>query len=271
MVKILIHHQASVTKAFSLLKTHFWQLTTPELKKLANLIGTIIPVKNHDDFKIDFGPTFPPQIFQDEYHSEEFMDKLSHQTDILSGQFPKGSPPGVTVNQLGEMGMVSINLVVTHYARALEKLARLMAHLMVEFVPPETMFRIVDDKQNFRFIAWDELKQAMGKYDIHVDIDATLSTSRQEKLDTAVKLYEVKLFDRQAAYDYLDMPNKYETLQRVSEIETLERENAQLRSIAQSAINEVERLDQNVRAMKEKQYATGKGNNKTKTKATATA
>ena len=228
------------------------------LKKVSNLIGITIPVKSHDDFKIDFGPPFPPQIFMDEYHSEEFMDKLSHQTDVLSGQFPKGSPPGVTVSQLGEMGMVSINLVVTHYARMLQRLARVLSHLMIEFVPPSTMFRIVDEKKNFQFIPWDQLKENMGKFDIHIDVDSMLATSRQEKLDTAIRLYEIKMFDRQAAFDYLDMPNKYETLQRISEIEALEQENQQLRAIASKAVNEVERLDQNLRAMEQKNATNNK-------------
>ena len=89
-------------------------------------------------------------------------------------------------------------------------------------------------------------------YDIHIDVDSMLSTSRQEKLDTAMRAYEIKLFDRQGAFDYLDLPNKYETLQRVSEIENLEAENEQLRSVASKAINEVERLDQNLRAMEQK-------------------
>jgi hypothetical protein len=222
-------------------------------RKMGNLIGTIIPLKNHDDFKIDFGPQFPGQIFQDEYHSEEFMDQLSHQTDILSGQFPKGSPPGVTVNQLSEMGMVSINLVVAHYARGLQKVARIVSHLMIEFVSPEELFRIVDNKRNWQFIKWNELKEEMGRYDIHIDVDSMLSTSRQEKLDTAMRAYEIKLFDRQGAFDYLDLPNKYEVLQRVSEIENLEAENEQLKAVASKAINEVERLDQNLRAMQAKE------------------
>ena len=236
-----------LSRSFSSLRGSF--------KKMSNLIGTIIPVKSHDDFKMDFGPQFPSQIFQDEYHTEELMDKLSHQTDILSGQFPKGSPPGVTVNQLGEMGMVSINLVVAHYARALQKLARIIAHLMIEYVDEDILFRIVDAKQNWQFIKWEELKQEMGKYDIHIDVDSMLATSRQEKLDTATRLYEIKLFDRQAAFDYLDIPNKYETLQRIGEIQNLEAENEQLRSVASKAINEVERLGQNIQAMEQKNAA----------------
>jgi len=222
------------------------------LKKLNNLIGTILPVKSHDDFKIDYGPPFPPQIFQDEYHSEQFMDTVGHQTDILSGQLPKGSPPGVVVNQLTGLGMVSIDLIVGHYARMLQKLGRTIAHLMIEFVSPKTMFRMLDDKNNWQFIKWEDIKEEFGKFDIHIDVDEMLSTSRQEKLDRALQLFQATVYDRQAVLDKTDDPDKYKIGQRMSEIMLLQQENAQLKEGFGKAINEVERLDQNIRAMNQK-------------------
>jgi len=223
------------------------------LKKLTNLIGTTIPVKQHDDFKIDFGPPFPPQIFQDELHSEQFMDTVGHQTDILSGQLPKGSPPGVVVNQLTGLGMVSIDLIVTHYARMLQKLGRTISHLMIEFVKPQTMFRMLDDKGNWEFINWETVKEQFGKYDIHIDVDQMLSTSRQEKLDRASQLYQNGVYDRQAVLDKLDDPDKYEIIQRMSEILLLQQENEQLKQVNDKIINEYERLDQNYRASQQKE------------------
>ena len=234
-----------LTRSFESLRGSF--------KKLNNLIGTIIPVKNHDDFKMEFGPQFPSQIFDDEIHSEGFMDKLGHQTDIMSGQFPKGSPPGVTVNQLLGQGMVSIDLVVKHYARMLQKLARLMSHLMIEFVEPETMFRMLDDKNKWQFIQWDQIKEQMGMFDIHIDVDTMLSTSRQEKLDRALQLFQATVYDRQAVLDKVDDPDKYEIMQRMSEILQLEKENAQLTEVNKKAINEIERLGQNLRAIEQKE------------------
>jgi hypothetical protein len=239
-----------LTRSFESLRGSF--------KKLNNLIGTIIPVKNHDDLKIDFGPPFPPQIFQDEYHSEQFMDELGHKTDLMSGQLPKGSPPGVVVNQLLGQGMVAIDLVVTHYARMLQRLARLMSHLMIEFVPPNTMFRMLDNKNNWQFIAWDQIKEQMGMYDIHVDVDSMLSTSRQEKLDRALQLYQATVYDRQAVLDKVDDPDKYEIMQRMSEILMLEKENAQLRQGLEKVVNEYDRLDQNYRAAQQKINEKGK-------------
>jgi hypothetical protein len=223
------------------------------LKKLTNLIGTTIPVKQHDDFKVDYGPPFPPQIFQDEYHSEQFMDTVGHQTDILSGQLPKGSPPGVVVNQLTGLGMVSIDLIVTHYARMLQQLGRIISHLMIEFVQPKTKFRMLDDKGNWEFINWDTVKEEFGKYDIHIDVDQMLSTSRQEKLDRASKLYQEGIYDRQAVLDKLDDPDKFEIMQRMSEILLLTQENQQLKEGLNKVVNEYERLDQNYRASQQKE------------------
>ena len=233
-----------LTRSFDSLRGSF--------KKLNNLIGTIIPVRNHDDFKIDFGPPFPPQIFQDEYHTEDFMDKLAHQTGILGGNLPKGSPAGVTVNQLLSQSNVPIDDVVENYAVHLQQLARVLMALAIEFIPPETKFRIIDDKRKWEFINWSELGQEMGKYDIHIDIDSMLSTSRQERTERAVRLYESGIYDRQAVLEKLDDPDKYETMQRMSEILLLQQENEMLKGNLDKVVNEYERLDQNYRAAQEK-------------------
>jgi hypothetical protein len=180
------------------------------------------------------------------------MDELGHKTDIMSGVLPKGSPPGVVVNQLTGLGMVSIDLVVGHYARMLQKLGRTIAHLMIEFVSPKTMFRMLDNKNNWQFIKWEEIKEEFGKFDIHIDVDEMLSTSRQEKLDRALQLYNAGVYDRKAVLDKTDDPDKYEIDQRMSEILLLQQENAQLKEGFGKAINEVERLDQNIRAMNQK-------------------
>ena len=244
-----------LTRSFNALRGSF--------KKLSNLIGTIIPVKSHDDFNIDFGPPFPPQIFQDEYHSEEFMDKVAHQTNILGGNLPKGSPAGVTVNQLLSQSNVPIDDVVFNYATALQQLARVLIALSIEFIPPETMFRMIDDKRAWQFIKWDELKQEMGRYDIHIDIDSMLSTSRQERTDRAVRLYEVGIYDRQAVLEKLDDPDKYETMQRMSEILLLKQENERLNEIVEYADGELKRKEQNIEAMQQK-IDKGKDGNKDK-------
>ena len=113
------------------------------------------------------------------------MDVVMDHTDIVAGRFPKGSPPGVTVNQLLGEGMKPINLIVKHYAEALKEMARTIMLLMVEYVPDETKFRMIDDKKQWQYMDWSRIKDTAGYFDIHVDVDSMLATTRQEKLETS--------------------------------------------------------------------------------------
>jgi len=112
---------------------------------------------------------------------------------------------------------------------------------------------MLDKKGNWEFINWETVKEQFGKYDIHIDVDQMLSTSRQEKLDRASQLYQNGVYDRQAVLDKLDDPDKYEIIQRMSEILLLQQENEQLKQVNDKIINEYERLDQNYRASQQKE------------------
>jgi hypothetical protein len=192
-----------------------------ELEKFANWIGLTIPVKHPDDVSVDYGPQMPSQVWEELYHTEQFMDVVMDKTDILSGQFPKGSPPMGAVSQLASMGMMPINMIVKHYAEALQEMARTILRLMIDFVPDETRLRIVDDKRHYQFLNWDQLKKEAAVYDIYIDVDSMLATSRQEKLNEALQLYEGNIVDRQAVLEEVDYPGKYEVMNRVSEINLL--------------------------------------------------
>jgi len=235
------------------MRTRSYNVLRGALKKAGNLIGVTIPVKEHDDFMINFGPPFPPQVFQDEYHTEEFMDMLGHHTDIMSGQFPKGSPAGVTVSQLHGEGMKPINHIVKHYALFLQDMARTLLVMMIETVHPNTLFRIVDDKNNFQFVKWDELKQDAGRYDVHIDVQSMITTSRRELLEEAIMLYRETVVDRRHVLNKIDDPDKYETMKRMDEIMMLATENQALKEELKDQIGEVDRLNQNLRAIEQKE------------------
>lgn len=191
----------------------------PEM--FANLIGATVPVRNDTDLTIDYGPQFPSQIWDDLFHSDGFMDRVMDNTDITSGVFPKGSPPGVTVNQLLGESMKPINLVVSSYGEAMKEMARTLMVLMVEFVPPGLKFRMIDDKNNWQYIEWGKAKEYAGYFDIDVDLDDMLATTRQEKLDMALKLHEAGIYPRRTVLQRLDDPDKYEIMQTMDEISIL--------------------------------------------------
>ena len=193
----------------------------PEM--FSNLIASVVPVRHKDDIDIDYGPQFPAQIFDDMFHSDAFMDRLMDHTDITSGNFPKGSPAMGTVNTLLGEGLKPINLVLSNYVEALKEMARTFMVLMVEYIPPHLKFRMLDKKRNWEFIEWEKVKQYAGYFDIDIDVDAMLATTRQEKLDEALKLGQAGYYDRQAVLERLDDPDKYEILQRMGEIPILQR------------------------------------------------
>jgi hypothetical protein len=180
-------------------------------------------VRNPDDVTIEYGPQFPSQIFDDMFHSDAFMDRLMDHTDITSGNFPKGSPAMGTVNTLLGEGLKPINLVLSNYIEALKEMARTFMVLMVEYIPPHLKFRMLDKKRNWEFIEWEKVKEYAGYFDIDIDVDAMLATTRQEKLDEALKLGQAGYYDRQAVLERLDDPDKYEILQRMGEVPILQR------------------------------------------------
>jgi hypothetical protein len=194
----------------------------PEM--FANLIAAVIPTRNPDDVTIDYGPNFPSQIFDDLIHSDTFMDRLMDHTDITSGNFPKGSPAGVTVDTLLKEGLKPTNLVLSNYGEALKEMGRVLMILMVEFIPPHLKFRMIDNKRNWEFIKWEVAKEYAGYFDIDIDIDSMLATTRKEKLEEALLLGKEGYYDRTAVLETLDDPNKYEVIKRMGEIPILSKE-----------------------------------------------
>lgn len=194
----------------------------PEM--FANLIASVLPVRNPDDVTIDYGPNFPSQIFDDLIHSDTFMDRLMDHTDITSGNFPKGSPAGVTVDTLLKEGLKPTNLVLSNYGEALKEMGRVLMILMVEFIPPHLKFRMIDKKRNWQFIKWEDAKQYAGYFDIDIDIDQMLATTRKERLEEAILLGKEGYYDRTAVLERVDDPDKFEIIQRMGEIPILSKE-----------------------------------------------
>jgi len=249
---ILNHRVNSITQGINRLNHGIKKVTKGigatmrgNLEKLANWVGITVTVSHPNDITIDYGPQMPGQVFDERNWIGFFMDQVMDNTDIMSGQLPKGSPAGVTVNQLLSQGMQPINLIVKHYAEAMEEMARVMMILMIEFVPEDTKLRISDDKEQYKFVDWREIKQDMGYYDIHIDIDAMLETSRQEKLEQALKLAEGGYYDREAVLDRIDDPKKNEIIQRIGERQILQQGLVQAQESAKNWEGQFRNLAQN--------------------------
>jgi len=225
---ILNHRVNSITQSINRLNhgikkivKGFDEKLRGNLSKFSNWIGMTIPVRHKDDITIDYGEQMPSQFFEERNWVGYFMDEVMDHTDIMSGQLPKGSPAGVTVNQLLGQGMQPINLIVKHYAEALGSVGRTAMQLMIDFVSEDVKFRIVDDKEKYGFVEWAKIKEAMGYYDIKIDVDAMLETSRQERLSMALQLLEKNVYDREQVLKNLDDPDKHEVTQRNGERQIL--------------------------------------------------
>jgi hypothetical protein len=222
------------------------------LKKYTNLIGKIVPVRHKDDFTTDYGDAFPPQIFQDLYHDEQFMDTVGHNADVQAGRMPSASASGVTIEALRQESSMMGNLAVKHYAFALQQMARNAIIILKAVGDGELVFRIVKPDKKYERITWEQIRENFSALDLRIDVESITMTSRQQKQIEARQMYVDGIYDRQAVLETLDDPNKWDVLQRTSEILLLEQALEQSQKINDKAINEIERLNQNIRAMNEK-------------------
>jgi len=223
-------------------------------KAFSNMIANIFPVRNKDDVIVDFGPPLPPQYFQDLYHDEAFMDKQAGESELLRGDLPGSDTAGITVSQLMGPAMQRINFAARHYALAMQKIARNAMMIMKYHMPGDQVFRILGNNGLYANITWEQIRDHINLEDIRVDVEALQATSRMEKLQMAIQLYNGGIYDRQAVLEALDDPKAPIILQRVSEIEILKQKTQQLEEFNDKILNENERLNQNIRGMQEKAY-----------------
>lgn len=216
------------------------------LHKLKNLIANVIPVYNKDDLTVDYGEAFPQQIFQDLYHDEQFGDTIMGHSEIQSGRMPSASASGVTVSQLLQEGGKRANLIVKHYAFALQRMARNAVTILKAVGDDDLMFGIVGKDKVYRNVRWADLKDSFDVDNIRIDIESFTGSSRQQKREEARKDYELGLIDREGAYEYSDDPNKWETLKRISEVELLKGGIEQLQEQVNMWKGQFQNLSQNL-------------------------
>jgi len=229
------HRKNSITQNIDLLNNGVMTITKAaaqslrgKLKKFSNLIGRIVEVDHKDDFSINFGKPFPSQIFQDLYHDEAFMEANVGQNDVQSGKLPGSDTSGTAVGLLLQEGAKRINLAVKHWAFALQQMARNALMIMDNGVDPNEILKILDkEKGYYKDIEWGQLKGKFGVDDIRIDVDAFVTTRDQKRMEAA-QLYQLGVVDRKYVLDKMDDPDKYETMQRMDEIDMLNQYVAQL-------------------------------------------
>ena len=248
------HRKNSITQNIDLLNNGIKKLNVKaydhlkkqgQLNKLNNLIANVVPVYAKDDLDVDFGSAFPPQIFQDLYHDEQFGDTIMGHNEVQAGRMPSASASGVTVAQLLQEGGKRANLAVKHYAFALQKMARNAIVILDAIGDDDLVFNIVNKNKGFQNITWEQLRGKFTVENIRIDVESFTGSSRQQKREEARKDYEMGLIDREAAYEYSDDPNKWETLKRMSEVEMLKNAVMQLQEEVNGWKGQFQNLSQN--------------------------
>lgn len=199
-----------------------------DLKKVTNLIAKNVIVDDPSDLTVDFGKELPASHFNNLASIANFMDRQAGNTDVLSGQLPKGSPAGVTIDQLVQTGTARIRLALRHYTFALEQMGKLAIGIMIEYADPNEEFEILGENGQVEKMQWRELRETLrgskALKNIRVDVLSIASTSRRQEQETMIGLAREGIVDRQAVLESLDTPNKYAILQRMNEIENLKKQ-----------------------------------------------
>ena len=257
----LNHRKNSITKNINMLNTGvvymkrgiFEGIFGKSKKAFNNVDGKVIPVNQRGDVERNFGPPIPAHVIEDREHTESFMDNVSNRSDLTSGRYPSGSPPAVTVDQLLGEAKTPIRNVLKHYAIAFKKMAKNIIVCVDSYMPPEEQIRVLGREHSaIQMIQWGELTD-LAK-DVKVGAELNLPSARKEKLREAIELRREGVFDNTAVLMRLNDPDKYQIVQRMSEI-------AQLQMALQGTVDQLERKDKEINTMMNRmQTNEGKGN-----------
>jgi len=214
-----------------------------ELKRVVNLIGKNVLVDDPTDLTVDYGPTMPAHHFANRDFIPFFMDKQAGQTDVLGGSLPKGSPAGVTVDQLIQTGSARLRLALRHYTFALNWMAYVAIQIMIEYVDPAEEFEILGENGEVDVKQWrdlrDKIRGSKAMKNIRVDARSINASARRQDQEMMMRLGEIGYVDRQAVLEVLDIPNKYATLKRMNEIEMLKAQLQQAGEIIDNQNKEI--------------------------------
>jgi hypothetical protein len=204
------------------------RFSTEKLKRITNLIGKNVLVDDPTDLTVDFGQELPGSHFANRDYIPTFMDRQAGMADVLGGNLPKGSPAGVTVDQLIQTGSARIRLALRHYTHALNLMAKLAIMIMIEYTDPAEEFEIMGENGKVTVKQWRDLRETLrgsrALKNIRVDAKSINSTTRKADQEQAIRLAELGIYDRQAVLEKLDDPDKYTVIKRMNENELLKAE-----------------------------------------------
>lgn len=171
-----------------------------------------------------FGSGFNPMNLVEFYIGR--MEAISGLSSINRGYTPTGRNAQGVIDAVQESAFVRIRLAQRNLERTLHRLGDKIASLIVEFYDTPRVIAIAgpggrESSLALRGLHW-WLPTAEGRvpmrYTLHVEAGSSLPTSRSARIQEAVNLFTLGIYDEEAVLEEIAPPNWQRTLARVREM-----------------------------------------------------
>ena len=220
-------------------------LEPEDWENLDNVPGLKVKIKPGSNLKRETGQPLPSSIFDIIKYVESAIEKLSGNTEVVSGGVPGQVRSGSAIEALQTAAMATIRLKSRLVESLLERVGQKLISRIFQFQDTDRlMWRLKNDNdyESFKFAA-DVLrgkipeakkymknpKDAWKNFLFKVRPGSSLAMNNWQKSMMALQLYQAQprpLIDRESVLETLDWPNRTEILRRLEEQEANQMEMA---------------------------------------------
>lgn len=220
-------------------------LKPDEWNKLDNVPGLKVKKKPGSELRRESGTVVPPTVFSTIQYLENAIEKLSGNTEVVSGGAPGEVKSGIAIEALQQAAMAIVRLKARAVESLLERIGQKMISRIFQFEGGDRqMWRMKNDKDFEAFKYMSDLlkgkdkdaqkflkdkKSAFKNFLFKVRPGSSMAMNKWQEASLAMQLYQAQpkpLIDREAVLDMIDLPNRTEILGRVMAQEKAEQEQA---------------------------------------------
>ena len=224
--------------------------------KITNQVGLILRPNAGTRLDRLIPPPLPSYNFEFQKFWKDYSDTISGVFDITQGRRPEGITAASAITTLQEAAQTRIRLKDRNHSVFLQKLGKQVVFLMLQYYTAPKVLRITgkenwqdvfefhvskteDGKKilNKRKYIYDEAsktynkennvqqKEMKGIFDIIVQSGTAMPYNKANKINTAFKLFELGVIDKEALLEATDFPNAEEITRRMQEAEQNQLQN----------------------------------------------
>lgn len=157
----------------------------------------------------------------------ERMENISGLSTITKGKGPQPRTPEAVVNQVQESGFVRVRSILRNLERVLRRLGMIQAQLIVENYTTARVVSLLGPEggqtalvlHDRHFLDAVDNEYAPFKYQLLINAGSDVPTSRQARLAEAQTLFALKLIDRPAALEMMQVPHWQDINNRMQQAE----------------------------------------------------